>query len=281
MKTRNYIDLTGKKFGYILVLKRSDKRGKKNEIMWECQCECGLIGTWKGNALKTGNTKSCGCKQYKRRAGNDITGMKTGKLTVLCKSNRKDRSGKILWECRCDCGNMVAVEYGRLFGNTRSCGCLISETWENKVIHGHARQRNHSREYDAWADMKKRCLNKNADRYECYGGRGITICDEWINNFKQFLSDMGLCPSGYSLERKNVNGNYDANNCEWIPLAMQAKNTRKNRFIAWNGKVKILSDWMKEFNVGHDIFYTKIKNGLSDMQALEEISMLREERGGS
>lgn len=87
-------------------------------------------------------------------------------------------------------------------------------------------------EYRAWKNMKNRCSNPNVRAYQYYGGRGISVCQEWINSFSTFLAHMGLCPVGFSLERLDVNGNYSPWNCIWIPMAQQARNKRNVRLVA-------------------------------------------------
>ncbi len=100
-------------------------------------------------------------------------------------------------------------------------------------------------EHAAWKDMKARCLNPNAQNYNRYGGRGITICSRWLQSFQNFFDDMGKRPKGMTLERKENNGNYEPGNCIWADRFQQANNTRRNRFIEFNGERHTVSQWAR------------------------------------
>jgi len=138
---------------------------------------------------------------------------------------------RLMWLCRCRCGKEIEVDNGnlKLKYKTKSCGgCGRSET---KIVHGEGK-RPFTKEYKIWLKIKQRCYDKNNNRYKYYGGRGINVCDRWLNDYRAFLTDMGRCSEGYSIERIDVNGNYEPKNCKWIPLENQAKNRRccyKNR----------------------------------------------------
>lgn len=114
------IDLTGKRFGNLVVIGQDSERDRFNRIKWICKCDCGNVISIIGQSLRTGNTKSCGCKRNE-----DLTGQRFGRLTVIEKDSERDKEGHAKWLCRCDCGNVVSVTKGSLkFGHTRSCGCL-------------------------------------------------------------------------------------------------------------------------------------------------------------
>jgi len=114
--------------------------------------------------------------------------------------------------------------------------------------------------YQSWAGMKKRCLNKNCKDYLHYGGRGITVCDRWKNSFLNFLSDMGLCPEGLTLDRKDNNGNYEPSNCIWATRKSQANNTRRNAFIEFNGETKTISGWADFLGLDHRVLHFRLKH---------------------
>ena len=147
-------------------------------------------------------------------------GDKYGKLIAI-NFHHRGKKGEQYWLFRCDCGNekMLIVQNVKN-GNTKSCGCLDDE---NKLKHGMCG----TRTYKSWQGMKTRCFNKNTPRYYNYGGRGITVCKEWLI-FENFFDDMGVRPLKTSLDRIDNNGNYEPNNCRWADIFIQNNNTRNN-----------------------------------------------------
>lgn len=149
--------------------------------------------------------------------------MRFGRLEVLHpidKSLWRGRNAE--WACECECGEIVFVHSGDLVsGNNRSCGCLRRGRRVENL-------RRASRTYSSWRGMKDRCLNPNSVSYPLYGGRGITICDEWIT-FDGFLADMGERPEGMSLDRIDPDGNYEPANCRWATPQQQVDNRRMAR----------------------------------------------------
>lgn len=151
-------------------------------------------------------------------------------MTVIEDSGLRTKNGSKKYKCLCECGNYTIVSTANLKNKTtKSCGCYNREL---KAERGRKQLykdglSNHPL-YPTWSSMKARCYNKNNNRYKHYGGRGIKVCDRWKNSFKNFLEDMGEKPSkNHSLDRINVNGNYEPENCKWATGSEQAINKRQ------------------------------------------------------
>jgi len=155
----------------------------------------------------------------------NIVGQKYGRLTGLRILKRRARDGHILAAWRCLCGKRRVVPISRVVcGSTRSCGCLVIDT-TRKIATKHGGR--NTAEYRAWRGMKERCLNPNSKDYPNYGGRGITVCNEWRNNFAAFLAHVGKRPSSkLQLDRKDNRFGYVPGNVRWATVSQQLRNTR-------------------------------------------------------
>lgn len=184
----------------------------------------------------------------RRKQTPPATGTKFDKWEVISPS---DRPYSVL--CRCTCGIERHIRYRHLYSShTRSClKCSGDKIAAKKTRHGYSkRSTNRTPTYRSWAMMVNRCRNQNCPAYENYGGRGIKVCDRWLD-FANFLSDVGERPSmKHSIDRfPDNNGNYEPGNCRWATSSQQARNTRANHIVEWDGKKQILSDWAKELGI--------------------------------
>lgn len=193
-----FIDLTGKKFGRLTVIKRGPNKG--TSVYWFCQCDCGAKRIIRGDALKQGKTKSCGCLQ-------------------------KDVARKI-----------------RL--NSRICK---KEHYRLRYI------------YDL---MKSRCYYVRNIRYNNYGGRGITVCDEWKNDFKVFYN--WAITNGYkenlTIDRIDNNGNYEPSNCRWVDMKTQQNNKSNNYLVTYNNETHTVAEWSKITGLKESTLHMRLKN---------------------
>lgn len=114
--------------------------------------------------------------------------------------------------------------------------------------------------YHSWANMKRRCMDPKHDRYQQYGGRGITVCESWLT-FDNFLADMGEKPTGFTLERREVNGNYEPDNCEWASREKQANNRTDNRLITHDGVTLNVTQWSKRLGIPHSRLVNRLHRG--------------------
>lgn len=177
----------------------------------------------------------------------DLTNLKFGKLTAI-KIVGEDKNNRKLWLCKCDCGNEKIVSSKCLLGgNTKSCGCYRKE-----IVKLLSKKRKTLTEYEKslkiiFSGMKSRCYNKNNKSYKYYGERNIKICNEWLEDFNSFYkwSINNGWQKGLSIDRINVNGNYEPNNCRWVDIKTQSRNKRNNIIIKYNGEIHNLPDWIE------------------------------------
>lgn len=197
----------------------------------------------------------------------DIEGQRFGRLTVLpiCERRKCGSGNELFCLCRCDCGKEVFKRVADLKrGRIKSCGCYKKEVFTRKgkgkypTVH-HGEQ---NRLYRIYNCMKNRCGDVNNHRY---GGRGITVCDEW-NTFEKF-QEWALA-NGYeetlTIDRIDNNKGYSPENCRWVDERTQANNTSRNRTITYNGETRTVAEWARIKNVKYRAFYNRVRYGWSD-----------------
>ena len=268
-------DLTGMKFGELTVLRKAEGCASNGGALWICRCSCGNETIVSRSHLTSGHTRSCGCLKKGKHA-EDLTGKTFGRLTVLERAeDHISHCGhkEIMWKCRCECGNEVIVRGQSLrSGVTRSCGCLKRElTSERTKVHG----RHGERLYYIWCNIIQRCCNKNNQFYHYYGGRGIKICDEWRNDyiaFKEWALSTGYdesAPRGEcTIDRIDVDGDYDPDNCRWANAKEQVRNRRNTLKFTYNEEEKSLKEWCEESDLSYDTVYHRLKLGWTFEEAL-------------
>ncbi len=179
-----------------------------------------------------------------------------GSWTVL--GPGKNRS---YWLCRCSCGTTAhRYKWAIINGRSESCGCqkyrLMSE---RRKTHG----KSETREFKIWIGIINRCTNTRSKAYPRYGGRGIKVCQRWLDSFENFLADMGVAPiPNHEIDRfPDNNGDYCPENCRWATVKQQARNRRSNRMITHNRETKPLAEWAEVFKIPYKILWDRIKKG--------------------
>lgn len=254
-------DLTGKRFGKLTVLYMMDERNKEGRIQWWCECDCGIQRACMGKELKDGTLTSCGCNQYGQDGSREksIVNKVFGRLTAIKRvEDYYMPSGKkqIMYLCICECGNEVVLSKDYITGNSeiKSCGCWAKERIKERVYdlsgnptHGLS----HHPIYNSWCNMKQRCYNPNNHRYRYYGARGITICDEWLNDFTAFYiwSINNGWEEGLSIDRIDNDKGYSPDNCRWADNKTQANNRSDNVYISINGETHTISEWCDYYEI--------------------------------
>jgi hypothetical protein len=272
------ISMIGRRYGALTVIKESEPCAtRKNEYIsrWECLCDCGNTITKKINCLSTSKYSSCGCLLESQ----NIIGNRYGKLTVIKRYNtERDKSGHMRSQyiCKCDCGVLVIKSRHELTGRQNvTCGGKYSEqaienaidqTYNNFLIE------NKNALSHIWVDMRQRCNNPNAPHYDCYGGRGIKVCETWNkpNNKDMFLRwafESGY-KKGLSIDRINVDGDYESSNCRWVDHKTQQRNKQNTRYVVYRGEAISISELSEEFNIPYGTLLGRINHGWDIEKAL-------------
>lgn len=187
----------------------------------------------------------------------DLVGQRFGRLVVI--SYAFTDNNKAYWNCVCDCGNeCIKPTYALKYNNVKSCGCLHREvtSQRNKDVskwHGASKNEN-QRLYRIWSAMRHRCYSENDKHYNVYGGRGISVCSEWENDY--FVFEKWSLENGYTdeltIDRIDTNGNYEPSNCRWISQKEQCNNKRNNKYLTYKGETHTLREWCEILGLPYD-----------------------------
>jgi hypothetical protein len=266
-------DITGNVHGNLTVLAFAGVDKQRNALFL-CKCVCGKTITTTGQRLKNGTTTSCGCIKLQGRY--DLIGKRFANLVVLS-IDHIDKWDTAHYLCQCDCGKTTIVGGNKLkIGHTRSCGCLKKEAARKnsmaavKVTTTH--RASHSHLYGVWKQMRARCYHKPTRFYNNYGGRGITVCDDWRYNFEAFRDwaiETGYKDGvGLSIDRIDANGNYEPSNCRWATRTEQQRNLRNNHLIEIGGEIKCISEWAEIYNIKPGTIRTRLRKGWDAAKAV-------------
>ena len=173
-------------------------------------------------------------------------------------------NGDAMWTCECECGTERDVSgYSLRVGSSKSCGCYFSEELAKRNSEKKTHGRSHTRLYDSWYKLNKRCYDDNNKDYQDYGGRGIRVCDDWRNDINVFW-DWSI-NNGYNdnltIDRIDVDGNYEPNNCRWATPIQQGRNRRNNRMITIGGQTKCVSEWSEISGVNRKTIMSRLRYG--------------------
>ena len=190
-------------------------------------------------------------------------GQKYGKLTIIKEVSPIGSERRIL--CKCDCGNIKEYSMDRVIhGRTRSCGCLRKELFlthrNNNGTSKYPKEARESRLLGIWYSMKERCYTKSSSGYRKYGAKGITICDEWKNDFMAFYN--WALTNGYSdkltIDRIDYRGNYEPSNCRWADIRTQANNKSNVRKYEYNGELHTMTEWSEIMNINYGALWERL-----------------------
>ena len=190
----------------------------------------------------------------------DLKGKHFGKLTVIEKIENKGK--KVCWKCKCECGNYKdVISCHLLSGAINNCGCLKKDKIKRiKTKHGKSK----TKLFRVWAHMKDRCYREKDKRFRNYGGRGIKICEEWLNKENGFINFYNWAiKNGYkenlSIDRIDNDGNYEPQNCRWTTMKVQANNTTRNHYLTYKGEKHTIAEWSTLTNIQQETIRKRLK----------------------
>lgn len=228
---------------------------------WKCKCDCGTIREVRTDVLRSNKSLSCGCdtkriqRESKIKQGTkySLEGKRFGRWTVI------RYAGRSKWLCRCDCGTERNIQTGQLT-NGYATMCKKCSAKENSGVRTHGLSG--TKLYRVYFAMHSRCESPEKPEYKRYGGRGITVCDEWSgeNGFEHFAE--WSINNGYGIkkeiDREDNDKGYSPNNCRWVTRQTNMNNTSTNRFVEINGKTQTVAEWAREYGIPYSLFYTRL-----------------------
>lgn len=194
------------------------------------------------------------------RKAHNLIGKTFGRLKITSLHSRTNKQSR--WNYICVCGaEGNALGNNLMAGTIQSCGCWRKTS---RLKHGDDRGTGRTKEYGAWRKIKERCYSKTCKKYPSYGGRGITVCEQWRHSYENFLADMGRAPSiQHSIDRIDNNGHYEPGNCRWATSKEQGNNKRNNILLEFNGQTKNIYEWSALFGLTGKLIRSRINTGWS------------------
>lgn len=266
----------GEKFGRLTFIENAGRWGRRR-YFGKFACDCGSEFITRVEFARSGHTKSCGCARLGNgKPNHPAAGDRFGRLTFVS-ADGNDGRGNYFGRFTCDCGRRSRIRIGVVrSGRTKSCGCLakeVSATLHRK--HGEGHGENVTPEYSVWSGMKARCLCSSGSGWLQYGARGIKVCDRWLS-FEAFLADMGRKPTpSHSIDRIDVDGDYEPGNCRWATPREQSHNRRNSKYVELNGDRLPLAIACERTGVPYSRALQRLGNGYSDAAALDPASARR------
>ena len=266
------INMIGQRYGLLTVIEKAPDREHKNSTptkMWKCRCDCGNTIICSRQALTSGEKKDCGCV----KEGKYLIGKRYGKLVI--KKVVRDKGKEARVECICDCGNITTPYLSRVINNkVHSCGCYrVEKSTELHTKHSMSK----TRIYKVWDKMNDRCNNSRNKRYSYYGGRGIKVCDEWsgehgAENFIKWAYKNGYdenAPFGEcTIDRIDVNGNYEPSNCRFVSMRVQNNNTTKTIRKVIYGEELTVSEISEKYGIPKCNIRYRINRGMEEEEII-------------
>lgn len=263
-RNANLKDITGRRCGNLKVVGPAPGRwdGQKWEVMWRLRCDCGNLTEVRGRCLY--RTKSCGCIIGKVSTPK-LLWKRFNRFSVIAGPRYSGKASE--WLCRCDCGTEKWVEGNQIqSGNTKSCGCLKKEVASERFkTHGASG----TKLYDTYSRIKARTTNPNNQDFHHYGGRGILMCQEWIDSFEAFAAHLGEPPSPkHSVDRIDNERGYEPGNVRWATQAEQVRNTRRVVRVKVGDEVLCLKDACEKLGLSYKAMIQRTHRGMSVEEAM-------------